>query len=64
MTSYLDSHNKPEILSADQTRNGIQHNEYNIHGIAHVHVHECRKDDIVMQRGLFQNFTYIYDMGE
>ena len=48
MTSHLESHGttdiKPETLSAVQTRNGIQHVEYDIHGIAHVHAY--RKDDI------------------
>ena len=48
MTSHLDSHGttdiKPEMLSGVQTGNGIQHVEYNIRGIAHVHAY--RKDDI------------------
>ena len=48
MTSHLDSHGttdiKPEMLSGVQTGNGIQHVEYNIHGIAHVYTY--RKDDI------------------
>ena len=44
MTSHLNSHGttdiKPEMLSGVQTRNGIQHIEYNARGIAY------RKDDI------------------
>ena len=35
-----------------------QHDEYDIHGIAHVHT--FRKDDIFMQRPLLHSFTYIY----
>ena len=46
---------KSEILSGVQTRNGIQHDEYYVHGIAHGHTY--RKDHILMQRGLFQSFT-------
>ena len=41
MTSHLDSYGttdiKPQMLSDFQTGNEIQHNEYNIRGIAHVH---------------------------
>ena len=59
MTSHLDSHwntdIKPEILSGIQTRNRIQHDEYDIRGIAHLHTY--RKYDIFMQRQLLQNFT-------
>ena len=44
MTSHLDSHGttdlKPEKLSG-VIGNGMQHDDYNIHGIAHVHA--CRK---------------------
>ena len=40
---HLDSHGttdiKLEMLSGVQTRNGIQHVEYNICGIAHVHTY-------------------------
>ena len=60
MTSHLDSNwttdNKQQILSGVQTRNGIQLDEYSIHGIAHVHAY--RKDGIFMQRRLLQRFTY------
>ena len=62
MTSHLDSHGttdiKPEMLSGVQTRNGIQLDEYGIHGILHVHAY--RQDDIFMQRQLLQSFTYIF----
>ena len=41
MTSHLNSHGttdiKPEMLSGVQTGNGIQHVEYDICGIAHMH---------------------------
>ena len=55
MTSYLDSHTttdvQPEMLSGVQTGNGILHNKYNIHGIAHTRTN--KKDDIFMQRRLY-----------
>ena len=48
MTSHLDSNGttdiKPVMLSGVQTRNGIQHVEYDIRGIAHVHAY--KRDDI------------------
>ena len=60
MTSHLDSHGttvmKPEMLSGVQTGNGTAHAKYNIRGIAHAGTN--RKDDILMQRRLVQNFTY------
>ena len=40
MFSHLDSNGtdiKPEMLSGVQTGNGIQNDEYNLRGIAHVH---------------------------
>ena len=55
MTSHLDSHTttdvKPEMISGVETGNGIQHNEYDILGIAQA----CtdRKDNIFMQRRLY-----------
>ena len=53
-TPYLDSHSttdpKPEILSAVLTGNRIPHDGRNVRGIMHVHV--CRKDDILRQRRL------------
>ena len=55
MTSHLDRHTttdvKPEMISGVQTGNGIQHDEYDIRGIAHLH--GCRKDNIFMQRRLY-----------
>ena len=61
MTSHLDSHGttdiKLEMLSGVQTGNGIQHVEYNIRGIAHVHVY--RKDDFFMQCRLLLSFTFV-----
>ena len=45
------------MLSGVQTADGIQLGEYSIHGIGHVHTY--RKDDIFMQRGLLQSFTFI-----
>ena len=55
MTSHLDSHKtadiKPEMLSGVQTGNGIPHDRFNIHGIAHAHTN--RKDNIFMQRRLY-----------
>ena len=54
MTYHLDSHTttdvKPDMLSDVQTVNGIQHDRYNIRGIAHVRTN--RKDNIFMQRRL------------
>ena len=59
MTYHLDSHGttdiKLEMLSGVQTRNGIQHVEYNLRGIAHAY----RKDNFFMQRRLLLSFTYV-----
>ena len=44
------------MIPGIETGNGIQHDEYNIHGIAHVQAY--RKDDISMQRRLLKSFTY------
>ena len=48
MNSHFDRHGttdiKPEMLSGIQTGNKIQHDEYDIRGIAHVHAY--RKWDI------------------
>ena len=53
-TPHLDSHSttdpKPEILSAVLTGNRISGDGRNVRGIMHVHV--CRKDDILRQRRL------------
>ena len=61
MTSHLDSHKttdiKPEMLSGVQTGNGTTYGKYDIRGIAHARTN--RKDDILMQRRLVQNFTFI-----
>ena len=50
MTSHLNSNGttdtKPEMLLGVQTENGIQHDGYNLRGIAHAH------EDIFMQRQL------------
>ena len=55
MTSHLNSHGttnfKPEMLSGVKTGNGIQHNRYDIPGIAHARTN--RKDDIFMQIRLY-----------
>ena len=63
MTSHLDSHGttdiKPEMLSGVQTGNGIQHVEYDIRGIAHVHVHAYRKEDTFIQSRLLLSFTHV-----
>ena len=63
-TSHLDSHTttdvKPDMLSGVQTGNGIPHNKYDIRGTAHARTN--RKDDIVIQRGLLESFTYILDI--
>ena len=64
MTSHLDSHTttdvKPDMLSGDQTGNGIPHDRYNIRGIAHGRTN--RKDDIFMQRRLGQ-ILHVYWSG-
>ena len=50
MTSHLDSHtttdDKPDILSDVKTLNGIPHDTYNVHGLAHARTN--RKDNIFM----------------
>ena len=52
MTSHLNIHGttdiKVEMLSSVQTGNGIQYDEYNVRGIAHVY--NIRKDVIFMQK--------------
>ena len=53
---------KPEMFSGFLAGNGIQHDEYDLRGI--VHVHTYRKDNIVMQRRLLQSFTDIYKLGQ
>ena len=64
--SHLDSHTKndvkPEMLSGVQTGNRIPHDRYNVRGIAHA----CSyiKDDIFMQRRLWQIFAYILKWGQ
>ena len=59
MTSHLEGHTttdvKPDMLSGVQIGNGIQHDRYNIRGIAHVRTN--RKDNIFMQRRLGQIFN-------
>ena len=65
MPSHLDSNattDKPAMLSGVKTGNGIQHDEYNIFGTAHVHAY--RKDNIFMQRQLVRNFTFILEWGQ
>ena len=66
MTSHLNSHGtteiNPEMLSGVQIRNGIPHNRYNIHGIAHARTN--RKDDIFMQRRPGQIFICILEWGK
>ena len=66
MTSHLDSHTttdvKPDMLPGVQTGNGIPHDRYNIHGIAHVHTN--RKDDISMQSRLGQICICILEWGK
>ena len=47
-----------EMLSGVQTGNRIPHVEYNVRGIAHARAYI--KDNIFMQRRLFEIFTYIY----
>ena len=55
MTSHNDSHTttdvKPGMIPGVQTRNGIPHDKYNRHGIAHARANS--KDDIFMQRQLY-----------
>ena len=55
MISRSDSHTttdvKPEIIPGVQTGNGIPHDKYDVHAIAHVRTD--RKDDIFMQRRLY-----------
>ena len=63
MTSHCDSHSttdvKPETLPVVLAGDGIPHDKYNTHGIAHALTH--RKDDIIyMHRQLVQRFKYIY----
>ena len=57
MTSHRDSHTttdfKPEMIPGLKTGNGIPHNKYNIRGI--VHTHTNRKDNIFMQRRLYND---------
>ena len=52
MTSHLESYSTTDVklnmLSGVLSGKGMQHEEYNIRGIAHVHA--CRKEDIFMQR--------------
>ena len=52
---------EPEMLSGFQTGNGTPHDKYNIRGISHARTN--RKDDIVMERRLVQNFTFILEWG-
>ena len=55
MTSHRDSHTttdvKPERIPGVLTGNGIPHDKYNIHGIAHARTNI--KDDIFRQRRLY-----------
>ena len=64
MTSHLDSHMttdvKPDMLSGVQTGNGIPHDRFDIHGIAHGRTN--RKDYIFMQRRLGQ-ILHVYWRG-
>ena len=66
MTTHLASQTttdvKPDILSGVQTGNGIPHDRYNIHDIAHVRTN--RKDDIFMQRRLGEIFIFILEWGK
>ena len=66
MTSPLDSHGttdiKPEMLSGVQTGNGTLHDKYDIRGIAHARTN--RKDNILIQRRLVRNFTFILEWGQ
>ena len=56
-TAMVQLDTKPEMFSGFLAGNGIQHDEYDLRGI--VHVHTYRKDNIVMQRRLLQSFTYL-----
>ena len=55
MTSHSNSHTtidvKPEMIRGIYSRNGIQHNKYDVRGIAQARTD--RKDDIFMQRPLY-----------
>ena len=55
MTSHRGSHTatdvKPEMIPGVWTGNAIQHNKYDVHGIAQAPTD--RKDDIFMQRQLY-----------
>ena len=55
MPSHHNSHTttdvKPEMISGVETGNGIQHNKYDIRGIAQARTD--RKDHIFMQRRLY-----------
>ena len=66
ITSPLNSHRttdiKPEMLSGLQTGNGTPHDKYNICGIAHARTN--RKENILMQRRLVQNFTFMLEWGQ
>ena len=66
MTSHLDSHRttdiKPEMLSGVQTGNGTSHDKYDIRGIAHARTN--RKDNLFMQRRLWQIFTCTLEWGQ
>ena len=62
MTSKIDLMSKPNMLSGVQTRNGIQHDRYNICGITHARTN--RKDNFFMQRQLGQIFTCILEGGQ
>ena len=63
MTSHLDSQTttdiKPKILLGVQCQNVNPHDKHNICGTGHAGTN--RKDDIFMQRGLVQSFTYIME---
>ena len=65
MTFHLDSHTTtdgtPDMLSGILTGNRIQHEEFNIGGIAHVHAQG--KEDVFMQKLLVQSFTCIREWG-
>ena len=65
MTSHLDSQTttdiKPKILFGVQCQNVNPHDKHNICGTGHAGTN--RKDDIFMQRGLVQSFTYILEWG-
>ena len=65
MTSHLESYSTTDVklnmLSGVLSGKGIEHEECNIRGIAHVHAY--RKDDIFMQRQLVQSKAYILEWG-